>query len=81
MDITIRTRPAKEVEGYDGREAMAINIDGKEVFRVMDGEPEDSNLCRDFSDCYKLPKILKKVFDAGKAGETFSLKRIKDENL
>lgn len=51
--------------------ALEIHIDGELAFKVSDGEPEDSNLCRDFGACYSIGHLLQKAYDAGKAGEEF----------
>lgn len=81
MKVRVRVRPKQQIERYEYRDAMAIDIDGKKAFGVSDGEVEDSNLSRDFNDCYQIPDLLKKAFDAGKNGETFEITRIDDEDL
>ncbi len=58
---------------HDYRSAMSISIDDKKVFDVMDGEPEDSNLSRDFNDCYSIGDMMRAAYEAGKAGETFEV--------
>lgn len=73
MDIEIVYRSEKEVEKCDGREAMKILINGKHVFEVGDGEPEDATLLRDFNDVYFIPNILRTVYEAGKNGEELNM--------
>ena len=51
MKIIMKSLTEQGVEDRDYRDAIEIFIDGKRVFSVGDGEPEDSNLGRDFSDC------------------------------
>ncbi len=46
MKLTVRT----SVKDY--RYTLTIDIDGREAFRVSDGEPEDATLNRDFNDCH-----------------------------
>ena len=46
---------------YDYRRFVTIYIDGKEVFSVCDGEPEDNTLGRNFNDVFKLPEIFKQI--------------------
>lgn len=57
----------------DFRRRLVIKIDGKIVFEVRDGEPEDSNLYRDFRDCFKITDLMKRAWEAGKVGEKFNL--------
>ena len=51
-------------------------MDGEIKFNVSDGEPEDANLSRDFSDCFIIDNLMKLAYDAGKNGEAFSLGEI-----
>lgn len=60
---------------YDCRCSLEIEVDGKMVFLVCDGEPEDSNLQRDFSDCYKVIDLMLMAYNAGKNGEEFTLEQ------
>ena len=69
MKIIMKSLTEQGVEDRDYREVIEIFIDGKRVFSVGDGEPEDSNLCRDFNDCWKIPDLLKMAYEAGKKGE------------
>ena len=71
MEVKMRTRDESELEDYDYRDEMTIEVDGKEVFQVSDGEPEDSNLSRDFSACYGIVDLMKMAFEAGVKGEEF----------
>lgn len=57
----------------DYRNALKIEIDGKRVFSVCDGQPEDSNLSRAFNDCYSIPDLLKRAYEAGKNGESYEV--------
>ena len=44
MRIVIGNRSEKLLDAYDYRDHMTITIDGKQVFDVFDGEPEDANI-------------------------------------
>ena len=55
------------------RSALGIFIDGEAVFSVIDGEPEDNNLSRNFSDCYVIRGMMQAAYEAGKAGESFEI--------
>lgn len=69
MKIVIKSFDEKCLEDRDYRDAYEIKIDGKGVFSVWDGEPEDANLARDFCDVYSIPDLMRKAWEAGKAGE------------
>jgi hypothetical protein len=71
MKVEMVTRSEAEQEECDFRDEVIIKIDGVQKFQVQDGEPEDSNLSRDFSDCYSIVELMELAHAAGKAGETF----------
>ena len=56
----------------DWRDRLTIEIDGFPVFDVSDGEPEDNNLDRNFQDCRNVVDLMKRAWEAGKKGESFS---------
>lgn len=68
MEIKIYTRSesAKAENEYDDR--VVIEIDGEQMFDVHDGEVEDNDLGRNFSDVYSIDKMLIKAHQAGKKG-------------
>lgn len=56
----------------DYRDVLQIQIEtneAKHTLRFMDGEPEDANLSRDFSDCHSIKDALMVAYEAGKRGE------------
>lgn len=59
----------------EGRHYLTVEIDGETVFEVHDGEPEDNTLMRNFNDCFKLPDLLLRAFEAGKLGTSFDIER------
>ena len=73
MIVTVKSRSVEALENFDYRDRLVIEIDGKSAFSVSDGEPEDSNLGRDFSNCFSIGKLMQKAFEAGKRGENFVL--------
>ena len=73
MKIIERVRSEKAIERMDYRSSLEIEVDGKVEFSVSDGEPEDSNLNRDFSDCYSIITLMKQAWAAGRAGESFDI--------
>ncbi len=73
MKVTVRTLTPEESDRWDSREALNIYIDNKIVFHVSDGEPEDSNLSRDFKDCWKIPSLMNAAYEAGKNNEDFEI--------
>jgi hypothetical protein len=62
----------------DYRQTLTIEVDGKGIFGVGDGEPEDSNLSRDFSDCFSITDLMKMAYDAGKNGEDWEYELIEE---
>ncbi len=73
MEVKVLSCSESQLEDRDYRDVLEIYIDGKRVFSVGDGEPEDSNLSRDFNDCWSIPDMMRIAFDAGKNGEEFTL--------
>lgn len=63
-------------------EMLEIVIDDTTKFSVCSGDsPEDNTLSRNFSDCYDIPALLKKAYEAGKRGEKFLVEYVTgDEN-
>ncbi len=76
MEVTIITLSDKGLEACDWKGTYAIKFDAKTVFSVMDGEPEDNNISRNFSDVYSIPKLLQEVYEAGKRDEQVTFNRI-----
>ena len=81
MNVEVISRSAEMIERSDYRDAIKIRIDGETVFSVSDGEPEDANLSRDFSDAYNVPELLQKAFEAGRSGETIKIVDIKSDDI
>ena len=73
MEVKVLKCSEKQLEDRDYRDILEIYINGKRVFSVGDGEPEDSNLSRDFNDCWKVTDLMRQAYDAGKNGEEFML--------
>ena len=42
----------------DYRSAVSLNLEGTNEISFMDGEPEDANLSRDFSDVYQIAEMI-----------------------
>ena len=81
MKIEVINRSEKEVEACDYHAAIQIIINGKTVLNVSDGEPEDANLSRDFSDVYSVPGLLEAAYKAGKDGESFELTEVDSDEI
>jgi len=81
MKILWKNRSEKEVANCDYRSAVEIEIDGKRAFNVGDGEPEDSNLARDFNDIYHLPAIFRQIHEAGLRGESLEIETVEDDDI
>lgn len=79
MKITQLT--ALDEEDY--RSALQVKIEtdvSEHTLRFMDGEPEDANLSRDFSDCHSIKDALAAAYEAGKRGEPIEVIE-KDEDF
>ena len=51
------------------RDSMQITFDGEKMFSVKDGEPEDSNMSRNFNDVRDISMLLRYVYFLGKEGK------------
>ena len=79
MKIKITTRDEQYFDKHEYRDFYRMESGGDVIFEVMDGEPEDSNLCRDFSDVLNLPLLLERVHEAGKNGEALEFEEERAE--
>ena len=81
MQITVIQSNYRFLEEYDYRCFYAIKVNGETKISFMDGEPEDANLGRDFSDIYSIPALLQEAYNAGKRGEEFIVKELDISSL
>ena len=81
MKVTVTTRSEEQFQECACRGALLIEIDGKKVFEASDGEPEDNNLVRNFSDVYEIPTLMERCFQAGKNGEDFKVFHASSDDL
>ena len=61
----------------DWRSALKINAEVNEdqtELHFIEGEPKDANLYRDFADVYKIENLVLMAYEAGKNGESLSIK-------
>lgn len=54
-------------EDDEGREALSMETEGISL-EFMDGEPEDNNISRNFSDVYRMGDVIKEAHKAGLEG-------------
>jgi len=78
MKITERSLTDEQMEQNDYRGGYEIDVkfDNKEKpvkFSFWDGEPEDANMGRDFSDVFSIVEAITRAYEAGKAGETLEM--------
>lgn len=73
MIVTFISLTEDAITERDYCDIYAIEIDGKRVFCVADGEPEDNALSRNFNDVYKLEDILSTVYEAGVEGKSLEI--------
>ena len=70
----MRVIVTEEEDEYGEFASLSIEIDDKTKFSVYHSDsPEDNNLFRNFSDCYDIPSLLRKAWQAGKNGEEFEI--------
>jgi hypothetical protein len=79
MKVKTITRSESNLAERDYRDKMTIEVDGEDVFEVNDGEPKDNNLSRNFSDCFKISKLMKMAYAAGKNGEEIEFTTEKED--
>ncbi len=60
-------------DNADGRSATRLTIDSEEMYCLVDGEPEDNSLARNFS--FDVEQLLSKAYYAGEAGSGFNFVR------
>lgn len=73
MNVIIKIRSGETLGKCGYRQMMSIWVDGYKEFRVRDGEPEDSNLGRDFNDCFLIADLMEMAHKAGLAGEKLNI--------
>jgi hypothetical protein len=73
MKIKERTLTEAASEDNDYRDAIEIFDGETEIFSAHDGECEDNTLGRNFSDCWNVVGLMKAAYDAGVAGEGFTV--------
>ena len=66
----------KDPDEYDPRDRVSISIDGKSIFSIGTGEPEDMTLNRDLNDVYSVMGLLQKMYLAGKNGDVVEFESI-----
>lgn len=69
MKVKVEERSSTDGDG----DRISVSVDGRPVFSIGSGEPEDMSLGRDLNDAYSVPKLLEKAHAAGKAGEPFEM--------
>ncbi len=81
MKIKMITASNKFLEDNDYRALLLVEVDGKRKIDIMDGEPEDSTLSRNFNDIYSIVSLMKSAYTAGKNGEDLQLEEVKIDCL
>lgn len=68
MKVVIFTRAEEFLDAHDYQSFVRVEVDGNVVFSVNDGEPEDNNLGRNFSDCFNTDDLMVLAYTAGCQG-------------
>ena len=66
---------------WNYRSFLQIEVDGKKVFRFLDGEPEDAILGRDFNDAYKIIDTMEKAYHEGRGGGEFEVEKVEIDDM
>ena len=75
MEVTIKTCTEAQLKSRDWRDKISVEIDGKNVFDVFDGEPEDNTLSRNFNSCHSIGALLEDAYICSRDGEWLNLIR------
>ena len=75
MKVEIYSLTKDEFERRDYCNALQIKINGKDEFEVYDGEPEDNNLSRNFSDCFSIEKLMELAYLFSMSSKNFFMSR------
>ena len=81
MTVEIISLTDEAYEKRDYCDVFTIKVDGKTVLNVYDGEPEDNNLSRNFSDIFSVPELIEAAYNAGKNGEPLNIEWFKVNEL
>ena len=76
MKIKEKTFSDQGQSNYDYRSFLGIEVNGEDRVYLLDGEPEDANLSRDFSDCFRITALMHEAYKAGVHGEVFEIEEI-----
>lgn len=75
MKITVET-PKYNPDIWDNRGGITIRVDGKNMFSIWEGEPEDMTMGRDLNDANSVPELMRLAYEAGKRGEEFYIEEV-----
>jgi hypothetical protein len=66
---------------FERQTSLCVKIDGKRVFGINElcECPEDATFERDLSDCNNIPELLKRAYEAGKAGDFFEIEYVQED--
>lgn len=63
-------------DGWSTSDELSIHAEGngvKNSLHFANGEPEDNNISRNFSDVRRIADLIIQAYEAGRAGEEFRL--------
>lgn len=62
-------------------ESLEITLDESIKFHVFSDAnlPEDNTLSCNFADCFDIPELLRKAWEAGRRGEEFEIEYVGEE--
>lgn len=81
MKVIVRSLTDEGFQDRDYQNAYEVEIVDGDTVSFSDGEPEDSNLSRNFNDVYKIPALIKQAYEAGKNGEVLEIENIQVDDI
>lgn len=84
MIVIILNRDAETWEKQDYKHALHINATSESEnvhLRFEDGDDEDNNISRNFSDIFLIKDLIKIAYNAGKNGEELELIEKEVDNI
>ena len=67
----MKVKTTTSLDEYGDDRWLKIEVNGKRMFSMGNGEPEDMTLGRNLNDAYEVVRMMEQAYEAGKAGETF----------
>ena len=81
MNVKVISRSQSRLEDMDYRDVYVIEVDGENKLEFYDGELEDNNLSRNFSDAFSIPDLMKIAWIAGQEGNELVFENVDSDEI